>query len=321
MTRHPEVAVIMTAYDAERTIEASVRSALAQTYDGPYRVIVVDDGSADRTVDVLRGLHDHRLTVVERERLGRARALNVALDAAHGAAYVANLDADDLMLPDRLHVQVAALEAAPSVGVVGSAYYEVHQSAAGGLDRVFAVRPPVDAETMRRQMAVGFPICHSCATFRRDLAVQLGGYDGRLRARIDFDLWLRMAVAGHGVANVPDLLGVHVKRTGTYFDGQFKVLRSAAQMARLNLIAARRLDLGAAGYAKAAARLAYSLQRRTSVKATPRFSDPVSTLPVELVALGLAGGAPAAGATAAGAPAAGATAPARPEEWSRDATG
>lgn len=276
------VAVIMTTYNAAGTVVGSVRSALAQSYAGPMRVIVVDDGSSDDTLAALDTIGDSRLTVLRAGRVGRARALNAALDEAHGSDLVANLDADDYMLPDRLRAQVEEFRADPTLGVLGSAYYEIHQAPDGSAQTAFLVRPPTSSEVMRKQMAIGFPICHSCATFRRDVAVQLGGYDPRRRARIDFDLWLRIASSGLDVRNAEPTLGVHVKRAGTYFDGQFRVLRSAGQMARLNLLAAHRLDLGPQGYAKAAARFAYSLQRRSSVKATPRFSTLLAQVPDEV---------------------------------------
>ena len=131
-------------------------------------------------------------------------------------------------------------------------------------------------------MSTGFAICHSCATYLRARAIEVGGFSPHLRARIDFDLWLRLATSGYWIANSPEILGVHVKRTGTYFDKQFgrPLSRSTATT---NFIAVRRMGLGAKGYALATARVGYSLARRSSVKSTPRFGrDLGTTVPEEL---------------------------------------
>ncbi|WP_425863787.1 glycosyltransferase family 2 protein [Arthrobacter sp. TWP1-1] len=280
LTQHlPAVAVIMTAYNAESTIYKSLKSALLQDYAGPLKIIVVNDGSTDNTQGVIESLGSRLIEVYSTGRLGRVRALNFALDAAKGSEFIANLDSDDFMLPNRISKQVEALVADPSLGVVGSAYFEVHLSNSSDAASIFEVSPPTSDENMRRAMASGFPICHSCATYRRQVAVELGGFNSLLKARIDFDLWLRMAIAGYRVVNLSDTLGIHIKRTGTFFDKQYSTIRSARQMARLNYIAAGRLTLGIQGYFTATARLGYSLLRSQSVKRTPRFSkciDPSS---------------------------------------------
>lgn len=268
----PSVAVIMTAYNAASTIESSLRSALDQDYDGDWRIFVVDDGSSDGTSDVIRSLRSDRITVVQSARVGRARALNLALLEAAGYELASNLDADDYMLPGRLRAQAARFSCDPKLGVVGSAYLELHVAPTGAVQSAFLVSPPTSDSALRTEFAASFPICHSCATYRRSEAIQIGGFDFRRRARLDFDLWLRLARTGYRVENVSDTLGVHVKRSGTYFDSQFGRLRSAAQMARLNYLAVLHLDLGPSGILRASARLAYSLLRRRSVKSFPRFA-------------------------------------------------
>lgn len=275
------VAVVITAFNAETTIARAIESALNQTYDGPLRIVIVDDGSSDSTAQVARNFTDSRVDLVERGRLGRVGALNTALDSTRFAKYIANLDADDLMLPERITSQVATLESDPQIGVLGAGYFEAHMSPSDTLGQLYVVRPPSDEATFRKSLATHFPICHSCATYRREAAILSGGFNPLLRARIDFDLWLRMLSVGYQARNEDATLGVHLKRTGSYFDGQYSRFRSARQMARLNFIAASRLQLGLRGYAGATARLGYSLLRRQSVKRHPRYGEPVDRSSVE----------------------------------------
>lgn len=283
--RWPSIAVVMTAYNAASTIARSLRSALAQSYEGELAVVVVDDGSTDRTRAEVLAVADPRTQLVSSGRVGRAAALNLALAHADGYELVANLDADDFMLPGRLKAQACRFVANPRLAVLGSSYYELHVEV-GGSARCFVVSPPHTNQRIRRTMSTSFPICHSAATYRREAALAAGGFDVARRSRIDFDLWLRMAIQGGEVENLEEVLAVHIKRAGTFFDLQFSPRRSAVEMARLNFRAAQGLSLGARGYALAAARLVYSLVRQSSVKRQPRYGLELAGIP-EAVSLAM----------------------------------
>lgn len=106
--RAPRAAVIMPAYNAEKTIERTVRSILAQTM-GDLILIVVNDGSTDGTGAILERLHaeDSRVCPITVPNGGPARARNIALDAVpQGTEYLAFSDADDLLAPDALQYAV-----------------------------------------------------------------------------------------------------------------------------------------------------------------------------------------------------------------------
>ncbi len=112
MPSRPAVSVLVPAYNAERYILQSVQSILAQTIED-FELIVVNDASTDRTLDILSAIHDRRLRVLTNDRnLGVVGAGNRALDEASGR-YIARLDADDLCLPTRFAKQVAFLEQKP----------------------------------------------------------------------------------------------------------------------------------------------------------------------------------------------------------------
>ena len=99
-----KVSVIMPAYNSEKYIERSIKSVLSQTHSA-LELIVVDDGSTDRTPAILRRLAsgDSRLRVVRTENHGPALARNVALEqVAEDADFVTFIDADDELLPDAL---------------------------------------------------------------------------------------------------------------------------------------------------------------------------------------------------------------------------
>src|SRR5215204_696893 len=103
------VSVIMPAYNAGRYIAESVRSVQAQTFGG-WELVVVDDGSADDTGEVVRrfAAADARVRYVRRPNGGQAAARNTGLAEAR-APFVAFLDADDLWLPEKLEAQLAVM--------------------------------------------------------------------------------------------------------------------------------------------------------------------------------------------------------------------
>ncbi len=102
----PLVSVVIPCYNVRDYVEATVRSVLAQTY-APLEVICVDDGSADGTPDILRRLEaEHeRVRVIEGPHSGAPAARNVGFAEARGP-FVQFLDADDLLLPDKIGRQV-----------------------------------------------------------------------------------------------------------------------------------------------------------------------------------------------------------------------
>jgi len=102
------VSILIPAYNAERWIAGTIESALAQTW--PAReIIVVDDGSTDRTLAVARGFGDRGVRVISQANQGAAAARNSALRAAQGS-YIQFLDADDLLHPRKIEAQLRGAE-------------------------------------------------------------------------------------------------------------------------------------------------------------------------------------------------------------------
>ncbi len=102
------VSILIPAYNAERWIAGTIESALAQTWPAK-EIIVVDDGSTDRTLAVARGFGDRGVQVVTQANRGAAAARNTALRAARGA-WIQFLDADDLLNPRKIEQQLQGAE-------------------------------------------------------------------------------------------------------------------------------------------------------------------------------------------------------------------
>src|ERR1700722_17022843 len=103
-TSKPLVSILIPAFNSEKWIAGTIRSALAQTWDRK-EIIVVDDGSTDRTFEIARQFESHTVRVVTQINQGAAAARNNAFSLSRGE-YIQWLDADDLLAPDKVATQM-----------------------------------------------------------------------------------------------------------------------------------------------------------------------------------------------------------------------
>ena len=114
MKDNPLVSVIIPVYNGEKYLAAAIESVLSQSYH-PVEVSVVDDGSNDGSQDI--ALSYPQVKTIHQENAGPAAARNRGLQVAKGE-YIAFLDADDLWMPDKLTLQIAAFTTDPELGIV-----------------------------------------------------------------------------------------------------------------------------------------------------------------------------------------------------------
>jgi glycosyltransferase involved in cell wall biosynthesis len=191
---HYPVTVLMPVYNGERYLASALESVLGQTF-AQFQLLVIDDGSTDNSLKILRryARHDVRLKIVSRENRGLVATLNEGLETARGD-FVARMDADDIALPRRLEMQVAHLEAHDDVVCLGG-YYELIDYLGRYLTTMM---PPHDHAALESQLLAGHtPICHPSAMMRRAVAIGAGGYDPKMMLAEDLDLWLRLGEVGN----------------------------------------------------------------------------------------------------------------------------
>src|SRR5271170_5563678 len=113
------VTVLMPVHNGERYLAEAIESVLGQSA-GDLELLIVDDGSTDRSAEICRDYRDPRIRLVQNPtHLGIVASLNRGLDLAAGA-YVARMDSDDISLPERLEKQIRLLDENPEVGVCGA---------------------------------------------------------------------------------------------------------------------------------------------------------------------------------------------------------
>ena len=114
----PEISVIISAYNGEKFIYQTIMSALNQTVND-LEVIVIGDGSTDRTAEMVKSAKDSRVHYIWRENRGPASARNTAIKNSN-AEFIALLDHDDLWMPHKLEKQLKLFEKNPDLGLVFS---------------------------------------------------------------------------------------------------------------------------------------------------------------------------------------------------------
>lgn len=259
----PLVSVLIPCYNAERTIAEAVRSALAQTHR-PLEVIVVDDGSTDHSTDVLRGLDAPELRWTSGPNRGGPAARNAALAMAAGD-FVQFLDADDLLLAEKVERQLAAFD--PECDVVLSDFRVEAEGGAGPahIVRQPALGPDLVAEVIRHSVATPTPL------HRRRHVVAVGGWEEGLACCQEYELHVRSAMnAWRVVRHVPEVLSVARRQAGSVSANEGRVYLTMVALVRRWI--AQLTAMGELGSARRAAlsEVAYTCGRRLTRLARTR---------------------------------------------------
>ncbi len=231
--------VLLTAYNAEATLHEALDSLLAQTI-ADVRVVAVDDGSTDRTAQILSeyAQRDPRVAVVTRANGGIVEALNEGL--AHcQSEFLARLDADDIAMPDRLERQLAYLRRHPECVAVGS---DVEHIDADGAPLAGVPHPgPVQSADPTRAPGREPYVVHSTLMTRLAAVRAVGGYRHCPNSE-DSDLFWRLSQRG-GLFCLPEALckyRVHGGSiSGTLLNGRIMAVGS-----QLGALSALRRQLG-----------------------------------------------------------------------------
>lgn len=231
----PRVSVLLPARDAAVTIDACLQSLRRQTLTA-WECVVVDDGSRDDTAGIAAAV-DPRIRVLRTPPQGIVAALNAGLSACRGR-YVARMDADDVMHRQRLALQVAALDADPSLAAVGThVRFFPRDGMSDGLRAYERWLNAVDGpRAVRTEAFVESPVAHPTLCVRRDVLVA-HGYEDRGWPE-DYDLVLRLLAAGREIGVVP-------RRLLAWRDGPRRLTRTHASYGQERIVACKAHHLAA----------------------------------------------------------------------------
>ena len=196
-----KVSVIIPVYQVEKYISAAVESVLKQTYKN-FELLVIDDGSPDRSVEICRQFTDPRVRIISQQNRGLAGARNTGIRQAQGE-YLAFLDGDDIWLPKKLEKHVEHLESSPAVGVSFSRSALINEV---GASLGTYLMPQLKGITPSR-LILDNPVGNGSApVIRREVfeaiefqdhlydAVEDFYFDEHFRQAEDIECWLRIAI-------------------------------------------------------------------------------------------------------------------------------
>jgi len=186
----PKVSVIMPAFNREKYIAESIESVLAQSFKD-FELIVVDDGSTDKTVEIARGIaaSDQRVRIeTNGKNLGIAKTRNRALELAR-AEYIALLDSDDIWIDcNKLIKQTDFLDSHQDYALVGGAIRHIDPE---GKALKVATFPETDAGLRRVILQIN-PFAQSTLMYRKGAILEAGGYSPEYQVCDDYALWLKV---------------------------------------------------------------------------------------------------------------------------------
>lgn len=216
------ISVVIPAYNAEKFLPETLDSILAQTYQ-QFEIIVIDDGSTDQTIAVVEAYaaKDNRIQLIKSQHQRQSKARNAGIAIAR-YPWIAPIDADDIILPNRFERQLEIAEQRSDV--VAWASYANRVTIEGRAYR--KIEPPPITEDQFHEMRskralITFP--NSSVLLRKEIILAVGGYDPTYDGLEDVELVDRMADQGL-VLVIPEVL-MHYRMYQSSTTGAFKSFR------------------------------------------------------------------------------------------------
>jgi len=216
----------MGVYNGAEFLRDAVESILDQTL-GDFEFIIINDGSTDDSMSILREFSDARLRIYEnQENEGLTCCLIKGCNEARGE-YIARMDADDISCPQRLEKQVDFLDANPDYGAVGCGCYFIDSEQNTFGEILYAL----EHEEILGLMETKNPMVHGSTMFRSKTYHDIGGYREFFQHTQDYDLWLRFCEKTR-MANLPDFLYKHRHHDARVFVTNLKSQYMFSNLAR-----------------------------------------------------------------------------------------
>lgn len=214
----PEISVIMPVHNGEKYLAEAIDSILNQSFID-FEFIIIDDGSTDHTIDIVRKYDDPRIILIINEyNLGIAKSINKGINLARGK-YIARMDCDDISLPERLVKQITFLEKNPSICVVACRAGLIDSN---GNDLRMCLSEPQTIEEIKTQLPRINCIVHPSVMIRADVA-KTYQYNEKMvtkrRDYEDYELWLRLISDNHKIAKSSEILIKHRMHSESFMGG------------------------------------------------------------------------------------------------------
>lgn len=200
----PLVSVVMPVYNMELYLDAAIESILNQTFSD-FEFIIINDGSTDKSLKKIKkwAEKDSRIKVYDQLNKGRALSRNKGIEIAT-TEFIAMMDSDDIALPERLFLSYNLLKKRNDVVAVSGQFQRVCMYGVPLNGK--KIMPLEHDEIESRLLQSDGSVFHQSASiFRKNIAIEVGGYDASYKLGEDTDFFLKLAIKGK-LINLPDLL-------------------------------------------------------------------------------------------------------------------
>lgn len=201
--RKEGVSFIIASYNCVSYIDTCLKSVFQQNYNGDIEIIVCDDCSTDGTFDLLKHYAEMKQIVLlqNESNLGAATSRNNCLKIAK-YDYIAILDADDYISPNRISIQMKVLKEHPEIAFVASGMRRFYEN---GDTQDYA---PNKAIPESKDFLWSLPFAHATTIFRKNCLLDVNGYriSKETKRGHDYDLFMRLYAKGYKGMNIPDIL-------------------------------------------------------------------------------------------------------------------
>ncbi len=194
------ISVLMTTYNCAPYIEQAIRSILNQTHKD-FEFLIIDDGSTDKTEEIMNQFNDTRIRYIKRNHFGRSAALNYGLKNASFNT-IALMDADDIAEKNRFEVQLNALQKHPEFHVIGSNVTFINEYGKIICEKKY----PEFHDEIEFMMPVQSAVCNPTAIIKREIFERVGYYKIEYKYAEDHELFLNLIYHGYKFYNVQDAL-------------------------------------------------------------------------------------------------------------------
>lgn len=191
----PVVSILVAAFNAEEFIDSTIASVMSQTFQD-WELIIVNDGSTDKTLQLIEAARakDTRIKVIDQLNQGAHIARNIAFQASRGK-YVAILDADDCLLPEKLQIQVELLETKKEFDVVYGDTWHCDEKMNRLILESEKYKGQQHSGNVFEKIVLGNLFAVHAALTRRECFEETGLHRNEKDLIGDWDLWVRVAVA------------------------------------------------------------------------------------------------------------------------------
>jgi len=232
MSAMPLISVLMPAYNSELYITEAIESILSQSYQN-IELIIFDDGSKDKTREVIENLTDPRIVkMLYDQNYGVVRARNEMIDKAQGQ-YIALMDADDIADRFRLERQLWALQAG-ECDLCGSAQWVLDEASG----KIKKSKDQYSDADLRALLSVYCGLCNSAMMGKAEIFKHFK-YDTTILTSEDYYLWVQMAAAGYRFLNLQERLITYRRypaQTSSVHLDKFKLTTIEVQKKYLELL-------------------------------------------------------------------------------------